>query len=83
MTIRMPEANIFDRFLKFLGKKRGVRFPGEAYEKFGPYVYANALKESFWKALLRPANQSLPDDLVDLFQIEDFRKEVTDTSNGE
>jgi len=83
MTIRMPEANIFDRFLKFLGKKRGVRFSGEAYEKFGPYVYANALKESFWKALLRPANQPLPDDLVDLFQIEGFRKEVADASNGE
>jgi hypothetical protein len=83
MTIRMPEANILDRFLKFLGKKRGVGFPGKIYEKFGPYAYANAPKESFWKALLRPANQPLPDGLVDLFQIEDFRKEVADTSNGE
>ena len=71
MTIRIPKANIFDRFLKLLGKRRGVRLPGEAYEKFGPYVYTNPLKENFWKALLRPANQPLPDDLVDLFQIED------------
>jgi hypothetical protein len=73
MTIRTPKANIFDRFLKLLGKKRGVKFPGEAYKRFGPYVYANTLKENFWKALLRPANQPLPDDLVDLFQIGDRR----------
>lgn len=83
MTIRMPEANIFDRFLRSIGKKRGVKFPGKTYEKFGQYVYANALKENFWKALLRPANQSLPADLVDLFQIEEFRKEVADAPKSE
>ena len=78
----MPEANIFDRFLKLLGKKRGVRFPGQAYEKFGPYVYAKALKENFWTAFWRPADQPLSDDLVDLFQIEDFHKEVAGASNS-
>ena len=70
MTFRKPKSDIFDKFLKLLGKKRGVKFTSVPYEKFGPYVYANALKENFWRALLRPANEPLPDDLVDLFQIE-------------
>ena len=76
MTIRLPDPNIIDRFLKLIGKKRGVIFPTEAYEKFGPYVYANAYKESFWKALFRPRNQSLPEGLVDVFLIENIRDEV-------
>ena len=77
MTIRLPEQNIFDRFLNQLGKKRGVRMPIGADEKFGPYFYAKAYKENFWRALLRSSGDELPDNLIDIFQIEDFRKEIS------
>lgn len=79
MTIRLPEPNIFDRFLKLLGKKRGVRMPIGASEKFGPYFYAKAVKENFWTALLRSSGDELPDDLIDICQIEDFRKEIEES----
>ena len=74
MTIRMPETNICDRFLNLLGKKRGVKFPNGAYDRFDPYVYAKAYKENFWKALLRPTAHPLPEGMIDLSLIEDLRK---------
>ena len=82
MTIRMPEANLFDRFLKLIGKKRGVRFPSGVMEQFGPHVYAKALKESFWIALLRPSRKPLPENHIDIFEIERFRKEVSNAADG-
>jgi hypothetical protein len=56
MTIRIPKKNILDRILLIIGKERDIVIPGEAgkiYEKYGPYVYIKAKRESFWKALLR------------------------------
>ncbi len=76
MTFRIPQLNIFDMFLRLLGKKRGVKIPVEAYEKFGLYVYAKAYKESFWTALFRSGGDALPDNLIDILHIEDFRKEI-------
>ena len=76
MTIRLPNQNIFDRFLKLLRKKRGIKLPGEAYEKFGQYAYVKAYKESFWRALFRSRGEDLPDGYIDLSLIEDFRKEI-------
>lgn len=76
MTIRLPDPNIFDRLLKLLGKKRAVRMPKGAYDKFGLYFYAKAYKESFWKALFRSSGDVLPDNLSDIYQIKDFRKEI-------
>ena len=73
MTIRMPELNIFDQILKSLGKKRGVRYPVEAYKKFGQSAYIKATKESFWKALFRSKNQPLPEGYIDLFSFYDLR----------
>jgi len=70
MTIRLPKFSFGDRILKTLGKKRGLRLPAEAHEKFGPYVSALAQKESFWKALFRSKNADLPDGYVDLFSFE-------------
>ena len=67
MTIKLSEPNIFDQFLNFLGKKRGVFIPTKAYEDYGQYVYAVAKKENYWKALLRPAGKSLPDGFIDIF----------------
>jgi hypothetical protein len=80
MTIRLPDPNIFDRFLKLLGKKRGVSIPVGACERFGPYYYAKASKESFWRALLRASSDELPDNLIDIFQIEDFRNEILESN---
>jgi hypothetical protein len=40
MTIRIQPDNIFDKILKFFGKKRRVIYPseaGEIYEELGPY----------------------------------------------
>ena len=76
MTIRLPDPTISDRFLKQLGKKRGVIMPIGASEKFGSYFYVKAYKESFWKALFRLRNQALPEGLVDVFLIENIRNEV-------
>lgn len=73
MTIKHPQPSIGDRILKLLGKKRGVKVPAEVYEKFGPYVYASAQKESFWKALLRPAAEELPADMIDVFYLDQLK----------
>lgn len=78
MTIRFPEPSIFDRLLKLIGKKRGVRIPIGASEKYGSHFYAKAYKESFWKALLRSNNQALPEGLVDVFLISDIHKDTMD-----
>ena len=76
MTITMPEPSLADKVLKVLGKKRGVIFPDKAVEKFGQHVYARAYKESFWKALLRPEGQELPEDMVDIFSFQDLKDET-------
>lgn len=78
MTIRMPQANMFDRFLRLLGKKRGVIFPSAAVNLPDCDVYAKAWKENFWAALFRPTGQPLPENYVDLFQIEELRTEIPD-----
>ena len=76
MTIRLPDPNIFDRLLKLFGKKPGVIIPKGAHDKFGPYFYAKAYKESFWVSLFRSSRDALPNSLIDIFEIEDFRKEI-------
>jgi len=72
MTIRIPNPNLADMFLKFLGKKRAVHLPTNL-GKFGPYYQAIGIKESFWKALFRPKNKKLPEDTVDIFLVKDLR----------
>lgn len=67
MTIRYPDPNIFDQFLKYIGKKRGVIVPINSIKKYGSASYVKAYKESFYKALMRPKNQDLPKGLVDIF----------------
>ncbi|MFC1577614.1 hypothetical protein ACFL36_01250 [Thermodesulfobacteriota bacterium] len=69
MTIKRPKPNIFDKFLKFIGKRRGVKLPLEAYERFGQYAYAKAIKESFWKSLFRAKDKELPEGYVDLYTL--------------
>ena len=65
MTIRIPEPNIFDKILSFIGKKRGFTIPDNLYEEFGPYAYIQAKRESFWKALMRRGNTPPPNGTYD------------------
>jgi hypothetical protein len=65
MTIRIPDPSIGDTILRHLGKKRALIFPNGRLETQGIDVYATAIKESFWAALLRPRNSQLPAGAVD------------------
>lgn len=56
MTITLRSANIFDKILKMFGKNRAFYVP----KQNGRYFYQRAIPESFLRALLRPANKSLP-----------------------
>ena len=68
--MRIPPISFGDRVLRALGKKRGLRVPTEAYEKFGPYVSAVSQKESFWRALVGAKDVNLPNGYVDLFSFD-------------
>ena len=82
MTIKLSEPNIFDQFLNFLGKKRGVFIPTKAYEDYGQYVYAVAKKENYWKALLRPADKPLPEGSMDIFECGNLTNDPKDNSQN-
>ena len=60
MTYKIPKENFADKLLALMSKKRAVLIPSEVYAKLGPYVYAKAQKESFWRALFRSKNQNPP-----------------------
>ena len=64
MTIKIPEKDSLDKLLALMGKRRAVHVPRNLYEKYGPYVYAQAKKESFWHALIRPKNENLPEGWI-------------------
>ena len=72
MTLRIPDPDIGDKILRYFGKKRALIFPNGKLEAQGIDVYATAIKESFWAALLRPRASRLPGDAVDY---ETVRKE--------
>lgn len=56
MTIRIEPSSRADRILAFFGKKRAVLIPADTQ----PYGYYIAPRESFLRALLRPANRCPP-----------------------
>jgi hypothetical protein len=64
MTLKIPKDNLFDKILHYFGKRRAVMIPEDTFRKFGPYVYAHAVKEGFWRALLRPKGQDPPEGYV-------------------
>ena len=56
MTIRTPQKNILDKILAIFGKERGIVLPentDQLYNKYGPYVYTKARRESFWKVFFK------------------------------
>ena len=71
MTIRIPNPNLADMFLKFLSKKRAVHLPTNL-GKFGPYYQAPGIRESFWKALFRPKSKKLSEGTVDIFLVKNL-----------
>lgn len=68
MTIKLPRPNLIDRFLRVIGKKRGVFIPMKPYEINRQHIYAVGIKESVLKALLRPTGDPLPDGMIDIFE---------------
>jgi hypothetical protein len=60
MTIQMPKKTIGDWILGLVGKKRAFYVPADVYKTHGPYVFVQATRESFWRAVLRPKNISPP-----------------------
>lgn len=78
MTIAMPRESSADRILKALGKKRGVKIPEGLFKGLDSRnidIYAIAQKESFWKALLRPKNEKLPEDYFNLYDFEQLKED--------
>lgn len=65
MTIKIPSPTLGDRILSVFGKKRGFIVPRDSYDKFGPYAYVEAKRESFWKVLFRPKSVGFPENVVD------------------
>jgi len=72
MTIRIPKPNIADKFLRLLGKKRGVYFPDNVM-KTAEHSQIVGTKENFFKALLRPSDKALPDGNMDIFLVEELK----------
>jgi hypothetical protein len=70
MTVKFPEPNIFDKFLRSIGRKRGVIIPTKVYEKYGQHAYVVFQRESLWKALIRSKNKKLPEGTVDIFSFQ-------------
>lgn len=73
MTIRIPKPNFADKFLRMIGKKRGVKLPTNM-GKFGQHFQVIGIKESFWKALIRPKSRNLPEGTVDIFIVGNLKK---------
>ena len=59
MTIQMPKKNAGDRILEKFGKKRAVFIPDPQQIGLGPHVHMTARRESFLRALFRPAGAPL------------------------
>ena len=64
MTIALPKHNLGDRILSLLGKRRAVHIPTASYKTHGPYVYSQAMRESFIRALLRAKNTAPPEGWI-------------------
>ncbi len=72
MSVIIPKPNTFDKILRCLGKKRGVFISGNQKDKFGPYLYEELKRESFFKALLRPEKEKLPEGSVDIYSLNEM-----------
>jgi len=67
MTLKFPKPNFLDQMLRLIGKKRGIIFPSDSFNKHGKYVSFFAKKESFFVALFRPTGRELSEGRIDVF----------------
>jgi hypothetical protein len=65
MTLHIPDSSIGDKILRRFGKKRALIFPKGSLEGRGFDAYAYAVKESFWRALIRSKASPLPEGTVE------------------
>ena len=70
MTVNVPAPNIFDKFLKRIGKTRGVIIPSDAHEYHGKGKCITCKKENPLTSLGRPRHQDLPEDRADIFLLQ-------------
>lgn len=63
MTVKIPGKSPADKLLAAVGKRRAVYVPTSEKE-LGPYAYAQARKEPFFRALLRPRNATPPNGWI-------------------
>lgn len=74
MTIKLNKTpdTLADRILRYAGKERAYIVPSGSEETMGPHVYACAVKESFWSALLRPKGAPLPEGSMSSQAVDDL-----------
>lgn len=65
MTIKLPKKTLADKFLKLLGKKRGVIIPVISREMSSQDIYMKAKLENFWIVLFRSKKSLLPNGVID------------------
>jgi len=78
MTIKIHKKNVLDLILVAFGKKRAILLPNDIAFNYSRddsrYVYCDAQKEPFLKALLRSSNTPLPDGWIYIDEINHFKK---------
>lgn len=75
MTIIIPEPNVLDKILKCLGKRRGVFIPTGLLNEEGVDAYLSWQKEGFLNSLSRPKGEDLPEGTIDIFSLNNMKKE--------
>jgi hypothetical protein len=70
MTIVIPKPNLADKMLKRVGKMRGVTVRRENGPPNPDQTFYAPRKESFLKALLRPRQEALPEEMIDIFSLD-------------
>jgi len=70
MPVYVPAPNIFDKFLKRIGKTRGVIIPPDAHEYHGKEKHIDCKKENLLISVGRPRHQDLPEDRADIFLLQ-------------
>lgn len=71
MTILRPKEEWTDRLLRGMGKKRAVSVPVEFDRERLSGAYLQCIKESFWRALVRPAGKPPPTGWVYISDLND------------
>jgi hypothetical protein len=74
MTLKIPPISFADKFLKILGKNRGLIIDQNSSQLSSISGYNIAIKESFWKALFRQKGQSVPSKMANYYDLDQINK---------